>query len=334
MKNFIYDLQLFATQTTLLSGLAPENKTFYDKKLIKEASPNLVHQQFGQHRPIPAGGGKTIEFRKFTPLVKATTPLVEGVTPEGNDLEVTSETVSIDQYGDYVKISDILDLTAIDPIVTETTELIGNQAGLTIDTIVRDALHEGTNVVYCPTIGADGEETEVTSRKNLTLTSQLTVDVVQQVVAQLRAANAPTIGGKYLAVIHPHVAYSLMRDEEWINVHNYADPENIYAGEIGEIGGVRFVQTSEAKIYKDDTTPSGLAVYGSIFMGKDAYGTIDINGGGLEVIVKQLGYGDDPLNQRSSVGLKAVSAAKILIESYLIRVESCVKKFSAKAVAN
>lgn len=337
--NFmIINLQLFANQvqTTMLDGLSAEMKTFYDMTLIDEAESNLVHDQFGQKRPIPANGGKTIEFRKFAPLAKATTPLTEGVTPDGKSLTVSTITATVSQYGDYITQSDVLELTALDNTILEATKLLGRQAGATLDTVVRNVLQSGTNVTYCPKIGADGTETAVTSRAGLDATAQLTVDVVQQVVAKLRAQNAPTIGGKYVAIIHPYVAYDLMRDPEWIDAHKYAQPTNLYEGEIGEIAGVRFVQTTEAKIYTGSGCPSGLAVFASLFLGEGAYGVTEISGGGLQTIVKQKGSAGtaDPLDQRSSVGWKAIKTAEILIPNYLVRVESCSKRFSATAAAN
>ena len=322
------NLQLFAeTQTTLLSGLSAEMKTFYDMTLIDEASANLVHDQFGQKRPIPANGGKVIEFRKFAPLAKAMTPLTEGVTPAGNSLEVSTITSEVAQYGDYIVQSDVLELTALDNTILEATKLLGRQAGLTLDTVVRNVMHSGTNVTYCPKVAADGSKTAVTSRAGLDETCQLTVDVINQVVAKLRAQNAPTINGKYVAIIHPYVAYDLMSDERWIECHKYAKPENLYEGEIGEIGGVRFVQTTEAKIY------SG-GVFGTLIFGEGAYGVTEITGGGLQTIVKQKGAGEDPLNQRSSVGWKAIKTAELLIPNYLVRVESKSAVFSASATEN
>jgi N4-gp56 family major capsid protein len=148
MKKLVFNLQLFAIQTTLLADLSPEMKTFYDMTLIDEASANLVHDQFGQKRDIPKGSGKTIEFRKFDPLPKATTALVEGVTPTGKDLKATSITSTVSQYGDFVTQSDVLELTALDNTILEATKLLGRQAGATLDTIVRDVLHTGTNVSY------------------------------------------------------------------------------------------------------------------------------------------------------------------------------------------
>ena len=326
MKTMFINLQLFAeVQTTLLPALSAEMKTFYDMTLIDEAQAALVHDQFGQKRPIPKNGGKTIEFRKFAPLAKALTPITEGVTPDGKSLEVSTITAEVAQYGDYITQSDVLELTSLDNTILEATKLLGRQAGVTLDTVVRDILHETTNVTYCPK--ADG--TAVTSRSALDDTCQLTVKVVQKVVAKLRAQNAPTIGGKYVAIIHPYVAYDLMRDPEWIDAHKYCKPENMYEGEIGEIAGIRFVQTTEAKIYDG-------GVFGTLVFGDGAYGVTEISGGGLQTIVKQKGSAGtaDPLDQRSSVGWKAIKTAELLIPNYLVRVESKSAEFSATTAAN
>ena len=318
------NLQVFANvvQTTLLSGLSAENKTFYDMTLLDEAQAALVHDQFAQKRPIPMNGGKTIEFRKFASLPKATTPLTEGVTPDGKSLNVTAVTATVAQYGDYITQSDVLELTSIDNTIVEATKILGRQAGLTLDTVTRNVLQSGTNVTYCPKSSGD----EVTSRAGLDATCQLTVKVVQQVVAKLKGQNAPTINGKYVAIIHPYVAYSLMRDPEWIDAHKYAQPDNLFTGEIGEIAGVRFVETTEAKVYDG-------GVFGTLIMGANAYGVTEITGGGLQTIIKQKGSAGtaDPLDQRSSIGWKAIKTAELLIPNYLVRVESKVADFADTA---
>ena len=318
------NLQVFANvvQTTLLEGLSAENKTFYDMTLLDEAQAALVHDQFAQKRPIPKNGGKTIEFRKFASLPKATTPLTEGVTPDGKSLNVTAITATVAQYGDYITQSDVLELTSIDNTIVEATKILGRQAGLTLDTVTRNVLQSGTNVTYCPK--SDGSE--VTSRTGLDATCQLTVKVVQQVVAKLKGQNAPTINGKYVAIIHPYVAYSLMRDPEWIDAHKYAQPDNLFTGEIGEIAGVRFVETTEAKVYQG-------GVFGTLIMGANAYGVTEITGGGLQTIIKQKGSAGtaDPLDQRSSIGWKAIKTAELLIPNYLVRVESKVADFADTA---
>jgi len=337
MKGILLiNLQLFAeinTNVTTDPGLSVENKTFYDRTLIEEASPNLVHDQFGQKRPIPKGSGKKVEFRKYASLPKATNPLTEGVTPDGKKLNVTAVEAEVSQYGDYVALSDILDLTAIDRNALEATKAIGRQAGLTLDTITRNVLQSGTNVFYCPK--ADG--TVVNDRTELDASCLLTVKAVKRVAALLKAVNAPKINGDYVAIIHPHVAYDLMNDDKWEEMHKYCTPEEMYEGEIGRIAGVRFVETSEAAIYTgaENECPDGLAVYGCLFIADGAYGVTEIEGGGLRTIIKQLGSAGtaDPLDQRSTVGWKATKTAEILLDPYMIRVECC-SDFSDEAEAN
>ena len=145
--------------------------------------------------------------------------------------------------------------------------------------------------------------------------------------------NADPIGDSYIAIIHPYAAYDLKTSKEFIEVPKYADPDTMYRGEIGKLGNIRFVETSEAKIWRDETCPTGLAVFGTLVLGAHAYGVTELEGGGLEHIVKQLGYGDDPLNQRASVGWKGMRAAERLVEQYMVRVES-VSSYSGMVTAN
>lgn len=339
-KNLKLDLQMFATASTQnqnatsASGMSAEMKTFYEKRLIDQAEPALVHDQFGDPYPIPANGGKNIEFRKYDSLPKATTPLTEGVTPDGQTMNVSTVTAEVRQYGGWVPITDTLQLTAIDNNIVQATKIIASQAGRTLDTIVRDVLAGGTNVIYAPKIGEGGAETPVTSRATLDATCQLTSDLIARAATQLKAMNADPIGTSFVGIIHPYVAYELRRDPDWIDVHKYAQPDEIYNGEIGTLHGVRFVETSEAKIWKGTGCPAGLAVFSTLILGAHAYGSTEIEGGGLEHIVKQLGYGDDPLNQRASVGWKAHKTAERLVEQYMVRIESCSARYSATAEAN
>ena len=328
------NLQLFAENlmTTGSEGLSAEMKTLYEKRLIDLAEPKLVHGRFGDSYPIPQGSGKQIEFRKYSILGKALTPLTEGVTPSGNSLTVTSITCPLKQYGDWIQMSDMLQMTAVDNNVLQATKLLGSQAGRTLDTVIREELCGGTNVMYAPKT-VSGAKTEVTSRAALDKTAVLTPELFFKAAAQLSAMNADYIDDSYVAIIHPYAAYDLMRNSEWIDVHKYADPQAIYDGEIGKLGSVRFVSSTEAKIWKDSTCPSELGVFATLVLGAHAYGDTMIEGGGLEHIVKQLGYGNDPLNQRSACGWKATKAAKRLVEEYMIRIESC-SSYSSQVTAN
>ncbi len=161
MMNF--NIQLFAdAQTNTTGTMSVEMKTFYEKRLIDQAEPRLVHDQFADYYPVPQNGGKTIEFRKYDSLPKASTPLTEGVTPNGQALNVTSITSDLHQYGGWTPLTDVLQMTAIDNNVVQATRVLASQAGRTMDSITRDVLAGGTNVIYAPKLGADGTETAVT----------------------------------------------------------------------------------------------------------------------------------------------------------------------------
>lgn len=322
------DLQLFNnTQTTLLNNsttapyndLSPEMKTYYSDYLIDNAVPNLIHDQFGQKHPIPKNGGKTIEFRKYDPFAKATTPITEGVTPNGHKLNVTTITATVAQYGDYVELSDVLLLTAIDNNMVQATKLLGNQAGETLDYVTREVISAGTNVLYAKGTA----QSRPTARTGVGATNTLSVDDIFNAARILKNANAKKINGSYVGIVCPNISYTLMRDPEWIDVHKYARPEEIYEGEIGKIGGVRFVETTEAKVFTG-AGASSTDVYSTLIIAENAYGVTEVSGGGLQHIVKQLGSSGsaDPLNQRATVGWKAIKTAEILVNAYMVRIES------------
>lgn len=333
------NLQLFATTMTTETGsLSAEMKTFYEKRLLDQAEPLLVHNQFGDKYPIPAGSGKKIEFRKYSALPKALTALTEGVTPAGNSLTVTTVEGTVKQYGDWIQLSDMLQMTAIDNNVVQATKLLSSQAGRTLDTVTREVLAGGTNVIYAPKV-VDGAETEVLSRSTLTPECVLTPFVVMRAAATLEAMNTPKINGSYVLITHPYCRETLQESPGWVDVVKYKEGNNTFSGEIGKIGDVRVVTTSEAKIINDSSCPvvestTYYSVFTSLLLGANAYGVTELENGGLQHIVKQLGYGEDPLNQRSSCGWKATSVAVRLCEEYMVRIESLSPVWSKKVKAN
>lgn len=253
MKSFKWNLHLFAlntnktTDTTATTGndLSQEMKTYYSDYLIDLAEPLLIHDQFGQKHPIPKNGGKTIQFRKYDSLPKLLTYLDEGVTPDGQKLNVGILESTVHQYGGYVTLSDVLLLTAIDNNLVQATKLLASQAGRTLDTVTREILAAGTNEYFCGGKSARSALSYTDAATN----DNLTVDDIRKAVRALKRQNAPKINGHYVGIIHPDVSYDLMSDPKWVNVKTYSDPEGIYEGEIGMIEGVRFVETTEAKIF-------------------------------------------------------------------------------------
>lgn len=321
----------YNTNTTGATALSAENKTFYQREMIRFAEAELIYEQFGQKRPVPKNGGKTTEFRQMGQLPEMSTPLIEGVTPDGQSLETHTVTATIQEYGGYVTLSDTLELTAIDNMIVEATKAIASQGGRTIDGVYREILNAGTNVMY-----GGG----VASRAALHYTSDtsncnLTVDLIRKAVRTLKKQNAPRIDGYYVAIVHPDVAYDIMSDPAWKEPNTYKDSvKNIFTGELGCLYGVRFVENPRAKVFeKAGATPTGTGavaedVYSTLFLGDDAYGVIPLEGAGMEHIVKPKGSGgtSDPLNQRSTIGWKCYTTAVILVQQYMLRVETTATK--------
>ena len=326
-------------------GMTSTMKTFYDTELLENARPELIHTQFARRQPLPAGRGKTVEWRKWNTLADAD-ELTEGVIPTGQKFGQSAVNQALTQYGTYVSVSDQLELHALDDVILGAAEELGASAGSTQDKLVRNVAAAGTNVQYCDKVAAGGAHTAVTSRAGLDLTAKLTPDEVNKAVTLLKRLKAPKIDGKYVAIIHPSVAYDLRSSDAWIEAHKYAGVTELFTGEIGELHGVRFIETTEAKIFNDSSCPVKTAanesagtpaeyysVYATLFLGKDAYGMIDPEGGNLEMIIKDKGQVGGPLNQFSTLGYKFSSAAKILYEDRMVRVESC-GAYSAEDEAN
>lgn len=388
--------------TTYTDGGTPKrtylNKEFYDRNLLEMAKTKFVHAKFGQKRNIPRAGGKTVEFRRWVPFAISQNynELTEGITPDGQDLNQTHLEATVKQYGAFVEVSDLLKRTSFDDVAMGATDLLGEQMGTVVEWVTRDAMCAGTNVLY-----AGGK----TSRIGLTASDILTTVEIRKAVRELKKAKAPMItanGRKphYICICSPDATYDLQSDTMWQYVSQYQNAEQIYSGEIGRLFGVVFVESTEAKVYKqsvnnavnantsssdsfvlkNDPTPaeiaylstggnkikigsteytlastgsytpatktvkltasasltadaavisedagaSGADVHAALIFGRDAYGTVDIEGSGaIKSIVKNFGEtGFDPLDQRATYGAKVPAyTALILNDDWLIRIE-------------
>ena len=412
-------------------AMSPTMKTYYDTELLENARPRLIFSQLGKHQFLPANHGDTVQWRKFNTFDKALTPLVEGVIPTGKKFGMTSISVSVQQYGDYAAISDRLDMHAVDNMILGCTEEMGASAGETADTLVRNELVTGTCIIYADTTSSGVPTGTPVGRYGMVASNnRLTPDTVNKAYTYLKKNKAPFFeGNKYVAVIHPSVTYDLRSHPDWIDAHKYMAAKEIFEGEIGELHGVRFVETTEAPVFAGESlfsdaqkyltvsaytgSDSGstatvgvataykvtvaetlteaigkaligrrvhyfdesanalvgtgtivgcsygskyvwldaappvtlvgtsghedllypgeggncisgdCAVYGTLFFGKDAFGVVDPEGMGMEMIIKDASEIGGPLNQFSTVGYKFESATRILYQARMVRVESC-----------
>ena len=305
-----------ALQTTGSAGLTAEMKTFYDRVLLERTVPVLLHGNFGQKRSIPMHGGKIIEFRRFSALPVATTPLTEGTPPTLKDLTVTAITATVSQFGDAVGFSDLVATTTIDPILTETTAILGEEAGETIDELQRDVLAAGTTIVYAASR---------VSRVTVASTDTITVADLRKVVRTMVVNRAKKIDGFYQAVISPRVAHDLQGTTEWVTANQFAQSGRQFDGSLGNLYGVKFWVTDKAKVFTG-AGAAGIDVYASLFFGANAYGVIALDGHSLQSFYKPLGSAGtaDPVDQQQSMGWKVTFATKILNDAFMARYESAV----------
>lgn len=301
-----------------IETLSVENQTFYDRTLLERELPELFFYEDGDKKVIPKGKGTSVEFRKFNSLEVPKNSLTEGVTPEGKDLNITSIKATAKQEGDYVKVSDVLDMQGKDPVITETSELLGEQSALTIDTRIRDIVCSGTTVQY-----ANGKA----NRDALTNADVLNGKEVRKAKKRLKKANIkPFSDGCYHMIIDADQEYDFKDDTTgngFVEVTKYAKPENMLTGEIGRYDGVRIRVSSNIESVKNTNS---VYVHKGIIYGRHAYGVPEITKGKgkASIIVKPLGSSgtDDPLNQRATIGWKAFFTAVRLNELGICRVET------------
>ena len=350
MEKFIMNLQLFADAGTVVNAtngyvnagtgavtnfdsgnsLAGELKTFYDTELLENARVDMFYAQFAKKQPLPANHGTSVEWRKWNAFEKAG-QLQEGVIPTGQKFGMSSKQGTINQYGTYATVSDKLELRGYDDVILGATEEMGASAAETQETLIRDGLLVNTNVLYCDNITLEtgavaGTPTScATMEASATVMSMMTPDMISKAVTIMKKNRVPRINGKYYCVIHPSVAYDLRKSEGWLEAHQYAAPNEIFNGEIGELHGCRFIENVFAPVLGDTyKNKAGGVTYASYMFGKDAFGIIDPEGGALEMIVKDKSQIGGPLNQFSTIGYKfETNGATMLYPERMLRIMSC-----------
>jgi len=314
---------------TTTGTLSAELRSYYDRNLLSRLLPNLVYAPYGQAKPMPANEGQSVQFRRFSSLSLATTPLSEGVTPAGNSLTVTPVTATPVQYGDFVELSDMLDFTAPDPILTETGGLLGEQAAAVVDTIVRDELVAGTSVQYAGaasvsrvTVGVADLMNWTEARKVVRTLTENKVKKMTEIVNPSTGVGSVPVNAAYVAIVGARTHYDLKNDAKWVPVEQYASNAGmLLPHEIGAMDDIRFVLTDNPKVFTG-LGEGGIDVHCTLVMGRDAFGVIMPQG--VRNIVKPFGSGQDPLDQRATTGWKALFCAKILQQLALVRIEHAV----------
>lgn len=313
------------TSTSVGSGsgaASTKPNAYYDRLLLELlVHKDFQHDKFAQERDMPAKAGDTINFRKINKLTPSLEPLTEGVTPDGLNGGLTAITVTTHSYGEWMLFSDMVDVTTVDPIITEYTMELARIMREKLDILVREELNAGANVVY-----AGGK----TSRDALTASDKPTINDLRKIVLTLKKNYVrPASGQNYVAFVTPDVAFDLMDDPKFEKAYEIGRNNNPFIkGEIANIWGISFLELNNAKIFEAGEVGSHptLDVHSTIVIGAKPYGITKIKGNGtVETITKGLGSAGttDPLNQRQSIGAKIKAfAVKRLYEEAIVRYES------------
>lgn len=317
---------------TTRTTIPAEVNNFYDRTLLEKAVPAFVHNRFAQVRDIPRNSGTdTIKFRRYGLLTAQTTALSEGVTPSGKQLSTTEITATVLYYGDYVTLTDKLQYETYDPILTETADILGIQVGDSLDQLCRDVVAATTTKQYAST---------ATSTATVTSTMKINRAEVKEAVRTLKGNNAkpitsminPSTGYNttpinraYVGIVHPDTTFDLDDAEGWIPVEKYPNKGDVMPDEVGSLAGVRFIETTNAKVRTGEGSGS-IDVYSTLIIGMYAYAQTRISGESLRNIVKPLGSAGtaDPLDQRATSGWKLTYVAKILNDNFLLDLQHAV----------
>ena len=381
--------------------MAPQIKEWYNTEALENARSNHMFAQFAKNIPLPEHHGTSVEVRKANTFGDVER-LTEGVIPEGKKFGYSAKSFPVYEYGAYTPLGRRLQRHAIDPVAQDAATEMGAAGGNTQDKIARNVAISGSNVMFCQHTAA-GHSGTVSTRGQLDADCILTPTMVNRAVTWLKKHKAPKINGKYIALIHPSVTFDIRESKGWLDVHEYAHPDEIYNGEIGELHGVRFIESDNAKVYcgadlasnsrtllvngaissagkvitfdggtvannalvgrkilvgnvlcevtanntttitvkdnvngiADDTViypgegaAAGVAAYACVFLGKDAFGMIDVAGGSMETIIKTPEQAGGPLNQFGTIGVYFETGGGVLYEERLLRVE-CGSDYSA-----
>ena len=329
---------------TTTSDIPINLQGFYDRALLENAKPALLYDRFGQTRPLPKNKGDRINFRRYGKLAVNLNPLAEGTTPTGKKLSVTDLYATIKQYGDYVMLSDWIQMVGLDPNVMDIAEnLLSQQLAETKDTLARDVLVAGTTVRYGNGVAA----------RTSIVTAILDDDVasavrtlegndakkINKIIVAGNGVNTSPINASFIGITHTHARYDIEGLKGFVPVNEYASRDSLASenGEIIEIGstpGIRWFATTNAKIWADSggsvgttglvsTSASLIDTYASLILARNAYGTVPLQKETVKMIAKQLGSAgtEDPLDQRATVGHKFATTTRILNDDWMVRIE-------------
>lgn len=333
--------------------ISPAIAAYAVVRMLKRALPLLVFEKFGQVYPLPTNSTQTAKFRRYflsgatgsagngtgdfyTPL--ATTPLVEGVTPEGRQLSNQDYTVTLQQYGDYITITDVIMDTHTDNVLAEATDILGENAAETVETLRYNVLKAGTNVFYAGQVAGRPQVASTITRDDqrrvTTALNRQNAKKITSIVASRPDFNTKSVEAAYVAVCHSDLETDIRNMTGFKPVADYGPHTTPWEGEIGSVEQVRYIATTIAKPFADagaavgstglrSTGGTNIDVYPVLFFARDAFGIVPLKGKSsmTPMVVNPKPAPGDPLAQRGTVGWKLWTATVILQEAFMVRLE-------------
>lgn len=312
------------TITTVPSAVS----THYDRKMLKKAKALLVHTKWAQVRDIPRNSSENIRFRRYALLTPSTTPLVEGVTPSLETLSITNVDATVLQYGRGYLLTDKLMFTTLDPILMEVADILGENAANTLDQLTAAELATTTTIQYASSATTNGTVTtamKITKAEVQEAVRTLKVNKASKITSMVDASsgfNTSPVDACYIGIVHPNTTYDLKNIPGFIRVEEYGQRKAM-EGEVGALDEVRFIETTNAKVYSAEGA-SSQDVYGTLVFGSDFYAISRISGEAMKNIVEGPGGNSDPLHQRQTSAWKATFVATILNDAFGVSIRHSV----------
>ena len=288
---------------------------FFHRRLLKRAKPRFIFNNFGQVRMMPQKNTSRLAFRRQENLDSDPVVLTEGVSPAFDQVFNFDVEVELQQYGKVVALSDKVIISVEDDTAVETADNLNQAMHGMLDKVTRDTLQATASVIQAAN-GVNGNTPTEVAQDD----AELALDYLYQndaekmtpvLEGQNRFGTAP-IDESFWILSDVDMRSDWKALESFIPTGQYPSQQAVLQAEYGAIDEGRIVISSQGSV---DTTTSP-ATYDNFFVASGFYAHSGIDEVAAEMIIKELGQGDDALNQRQTMGFKAFFGALILDDNY------------------
>ncbi len=322
--------------SVVYGDITPRTAAYAVDRMLARAMPHLCMAKFGQMQAVPKGRTKVVKWRRYNKIAVATTPLTEGVTPSSTAVTNTDVTATLAQYGDRTQITDVIMDTHEDPILGEFSDILGEAAGETKETLLYNVLKAGTNIEYANGSARNAVNTAVSAtvlRRVIRKLKRQNANMITSMLAATDKVATQPVPPCYVAFCHPDIEADLQGITGFIRVQNYGTWKPLGDNEIGSFENIRFLTSTLYAPFADaggvkgamlSTTGTSADVYPTLVVGKDAYADVALAGASAitPMVTNPKPSDSDPLAQRGHIAYKFYHAAAILNDAWMVRMET------------